>query len=80
MAEHTTYDKMKSDKSVQVDWKSNMVHVPSEESDSDETERSSWDELTIFRYYRPESVRCHIPLFPLDRASRSYYMPQLSII
>lgn len=70
MEEHTTYHKLKSGESVQVDWRSYMVHVSRDESDVDETRRPSRDDLVTFRYQKPGSLRCHIPLCPLDRVSQ----------
>lgn len=61
---------MKSDESVQVDWRSYIAHVPIEEYDLYENERPSYDDLAISRYHRPDSVGCHIPLCPLHRASQ----------
>lgn len=45
MAHHTTYGKVKIDELFQVDWGLNMVHVPSDESNVEETDvqvKATW--------------------------------------
>lgn len=70
MTDHTTYDQFKSDESVQVYWRSYMVHVSSKESDFDETGCPSWHDFAIFKGHRPDTVIFHILLSPLDLASQ----------
>lgn len=70
MVDHTTYDKMKSDESVELYWRSYMVQLRSEESDLYKTGRPSLDDWVIFMHHRPESLRFHITLCRLDRASQ----------
>lgn len=49
MADRAMYDKMKSDESFQVDWRS-YIQVTSDDLDVDETGRPIWDELVRFMH------------------------------
>lgn len=52
MGNHTTYDTMKSDEYVQLNWESYMVHIRTEDSDLDETLCTKWDDVPIFSDHR----------------------------
>lgn len=62
MADHTTSDKMKPSEYVEVEWRSYILHVPSEESDVHKTGLPIWDDFVVFMYHGPASFQFYIPL------------------